>query len=693
MSLISVQRSPTPTEDDLDAVVDSEVESLDDQKTKSSILTRNRSLSEFYFTVKGAAVILSHSDYSSISPRSQGHEIEGHLQAMLRILRPHDTLSMAVRLQSSIEGLTRYLAVVSTVDESENREVGILGFDYLSSEQITVGVTVPILSSTKIELDGDGGIKVDSNNSLYLFKPVSIQAMWTVFQCLHKELSFAQKLKGIYFSGPWSHSWMHYYDVFITKDDSLCALWHYSVIDDAAQGDLKATSVAQDNLVDKPAERMETENLIRSHLKQIMQSVDLDDVTSKDIRIKLEEQLKIELSEYKEFIDREMLVILGQMEKPSKIFDYLFLGTEWNASNWEELKDNKVEYILNMTKEVDNFFPAHFKYLKIWVSDEANTELLMHWQKTYDFIKEAKERGSAVLVHCKKGISRSSSTVIAYIMKEYNWSLEQALNHVKLKRDCITPNHGFMKQLTTFDGMLQASSNRHSAVFNSLFTSSIIQTTTPDGTQTIAEIETSDLIESIPSSSHSDEIANRVILRGSNSFKLPSISRCNIFQNCQCDNKSSQFNTVNSNRSRAHTAPSAEMTPVSLPVTGQSISNLALDRSNKYNSGRVKKHRDKFEGKSERKSAPASSSIVDDFAKRISCFSVTVEQNTLINSDNSSYFEESSHVKNLVGVFERGRNIPGSNKVAPQLFHLTGSNDWNREANSGISSKLAAQLI
>lgn len=45
---------------------------------------------------------------------------------------------------------------------------------------------------------------------------------------------------------------------------------------------------------------------------------------------------------------------------------------------------------MNVTKEVDNFFPAHFKYLKIWASDEDETELLMHWQKTYDFIKEAK---------------------------------------------------------------------------------------------------------------------------------------------------------------------------------------------------------------------------------------------------------------------------------------------------------------
>ncbi len=36
-----------------------------------------------------------------------------------------------------------------------------------------------------------------------------------------------------------------------------------------------------------------------------------------------------------------MITIMGQMEKASKIFDYLFLGTEWNACNWEELEANK----------------------------------------------------------------------------------------------------------------------------------------------------------------------------------------------------------------------------------------------------------------------------------------------------------------------------------------------------------------
>jgi len=47
-----------------------------------------------------------------------------------------------------------------------------------------------------------------------------------------------------------------------------------------------------------------------------------------------------DLKEYKEFIDAQMLEILGQMDAPSMILDYLYLGSEWNASNLEELQNN-----------------------------------------------------------------------------------------------------------------------------------------------------------------------------------------------------------------------------------------------------------------------------------------------------------------------------------------------------------------
>lgn len=80
--------------------------------------------------------------------------------------------------------------------------------------------------------------------------------------------------------------------------------------------------------------------MIRSTLKEIMMSVDLDEVTSKYIRGRLEEDLDMDLGEFKPFIDQEMLIILGQMDAPTEIFDHVYLGSEWNASNLEELQKN-----------------------------------------------------------------------------------------------------------------------------------------------------------------------------------------------------------------------------------------------------------------------------------------------------------------------------------------------------------------
>jgi protein phosphatase slingshot len=89
------------------------------------------------------------------------------------------------------------------------------------------------------------------------------------------------------------------------------------------------------------AQRQETEAMIRAKLKEIMSSVDLDQITSKSIRIRLEEEMDSDLAEYKSFIDQEMITILGQMDQATEIFPYLFLGSEWNASNFEELERNR----------------------------------------------------------------------------------------------------------------------------------------------------------------------------------------------------------------------------------------------------------------------------------------------------------------------------------------------------------------
>ena len=141
---------------------------------------------------------------------------------------------------------------------------------------------------------------------------------------------------------------------------------------------------------------------IGSKLRSVMKTVDLDNVTSKAIRKLCEEEMGECLEGFKSFIDKEILLILGQMDPASKICDLseksgLYLGSEWNASNLDELRQNKITHILNVTREIDNFFPAVFQYKNIRVYDEESTDLLKHFDSTYKFIREAKEKGGAVL--------------------------------------------------------------------------------------------------------------------------------------------------------------------------------------------------------------------------------------------------------------------------------------------------------
>ena len=46
--------------------------------------------------------------------------------------------------------------------------------------------------------------------------------------------------------------------------------------------------------------------------------------------------------------------------------------------------------------------------------------------------------------------------VIAYVMKEFGWSLDRTLQYVKQRRPCVKPNPGFLKQLFEYEGILNA---------------------------------------------------------------------------------------------------------------------------------------------------------------------------------------------------------------------------------------------
>lgn len=75
--------------------------------------------------------------------------------------------------------------------------------------QTTIGLVLPIFASTKITLDGDGGICVESNCSQHSFKPVSVQAMWLVMLSLSSRFWFDDKIIfTVYPARPWQLLWL-----------------------------------------------------------------------------------------------------------------------------------------------------------------------------------------------------------------------------------------------------------------------------------------------------------------------------------------------------------------------------------------------------------------------------------------------------------------------------------------------------
>eukprot|EP01084_Bolivina_argentea_P106568 190672_1 len=117
-----------------------------------------------------------------------------------------------------------------------------------------------------------------------------------------------------------------------------------------------------------------------------------------------------------------------------------------------------VTHILNMATELENCFEndknelSHLKYLQCKIKDLSLSDISSQFSKCIAFINDALNENNGnnnncVLVHCFAGISRSSTIIIAYLMKSKKMSFEKAFEFTKQKRSIVSPNEGFVKQL------------------------------------------------------------------------------------------------------------------------------------------------------------------------------------------------------------------------------------------------------
>lgn len=138
----------------------------------------------------------------------------------------------------------------------------------------------------------------------------------------------------------------------------------------------------------------------------------------------------------------------------SIILNKVIIGSQDVAHDLDILTNNKVTHILNVATGIANVFEGWFTYKTKEAFDIPMYQIIDIFDECCEYIHSAVISGGCVLVHCNAGVSRSASIVIAYLMKHYGMSFDEAFKFVKSKRSFIRPNAGFVEQLKAYEAKL-----------------------------------------------------------------------------------------------------------------------------------------------------------------------------------------------------------------------------------------------
>ncbi|EQC34692.1 hypothetical protein, variant [Saprolegnia diclina VS20] len=154
--------------------------------------------------------------------------------------------------------------------------------------------------------------------------------------------------------------------------------------------------------------------------------------------------------------------LLDGDDMPALVLDHVYLGSRSHAKDRDTLLKLGITHILNVTpaRSVDpvagvpNFFEndTRFTYRRCALYDNKGEDILTSIEGCLAFLDQAQFYGK-VLVHCKQGVSRSASIVVAYVMRTKELSRDDALTFVQARRP--EPNGSFLKQLLQYEVRLK----------------------------------------------------------------------------------------------------------------------------------------------------------------------------------------------------------------------------------------------
>ncbi|KAI1940704.1 tyrosine/serine/threonine protein phosphatase pps1 [Ophidiomyces ophidiicola] len=153
---------------------------------------------------------------------------------------------------------------------------------------------------------------------------------------------------------------------------------------------------------------------------------------------------------------------------PSRILPYMYLGNLTHANNPELLRALGIKRVLSIGEPVSWPDEEH----KSWdpdsvtmiddVQDNGVDPLIKELDRCLKFIEKGKLDGTATLVHCRVGVSRSATICIAEVMASLGLSFPRAYCFVRARRlnVIIQPHLRFVYELLKWDEYLQQKRNQ-----------------------------------------------------------------------------------------------------------------------------------------------------------------------------------------------------------------------------------------
>jgi hypothetical protein len=169
--------------------------------------------------------------------------------------------------------------------------------------------------------------------------------------------------------------------------------------------------------------------------------IDKDNIISKDDLITLpHNRIYKKLSTYEQ--------LSWFFSEPTYIIDNIYIGSAYNAANKTVLDKLNIKCIINVTTEINNYFPDNIVYIKYSLYDNNRESIKKYLEDSYKKIKEYQQNiNGNILIHCFMGASRSATILAYYLIMNNKMSAIEAYDFIKTKRNLVNPTYKFFNEL------------------------------------------------------------------------------------------------------------------------------------------------------------------------------------------------------------------------------------------------------